>query len=95
MELNVIIGLVCTAAGILIAYFGFLRNKTNDDKTEGKQTGIIMTELGYIKSGVDDIKAEQRDQRKTNQELFSRITAVEFSTQDAHKRIERLESKDI
>lgn len=95
MEINIAIGLACTVAGILISYFGFLRSKTNDDKTEGKQNGIIMTELGYIKSGVDDIKAEQRDQRKTNQELFSRISAVEISAQNICKRVDHIESKDL
>jgi hypothetical protein len=38
--------------------------------------GVMLTELGYIKSGVDDIKAEQREQRKINTEFYSRLALL-------------------
>ncbi len=50
-----------------------------------------MTEIGYIKSGIDDIKAEQREQRNTNTQFLERLTAVEASAKQAHKRIDRIE----
>lgn len=56
-----------------------------------KRDTTVLSEIGYIKSGVDDIKAEQREQRKTNTEFVSRLTAVEASTKQAHKRIDTLE----
>ena len=54
---------------------------------------MVLTEIGYIKSGVDDIKAEQREQRKTNTEMIARITAVESSAKQAHKRIDAIEER--
>jgi hypothetical protein len=54
----------------------------------------VLTELGYIKSGVDDIKAEQREQRKINTEFYSRLAAVEGSAKQAHHRIDRLEGRE-
>lgn len=56
-----------------------------------KRDTTVLSEIGYIKSGVDDIKAEQREQRKTNTEFVSRLTAVEASAKQAHKRIDTLE----
>ena len=50
----------------------------------------INRDLTSIKAGVDDIKQEQKEQRKTNIEFVARLTAVEESTKQAHKRIDEL-----
>lgn len=56
---GVIVAIVCSLAALL-------RNNRTDNREEAQQQGSILTELGYIKSGVDDIKAEQREQRQIN-----------------------------
>lgn len=94
MEWNVAVGIVCTMLGAALSYVAFSRNKTKDDKNEGQQTGVVLTELGYIKGGIDDLKAENREQRKVNTEVFSRLSAVESSAKQAHHRIDRLETED-
>lgn len=76
--------------GVIFGLVSFLRNKKQDDNTEGRESGTVLSDLGYIKAGVDEIKAEQKDQRKTNIEFISRLTAVEESTRQAHKRIDEL-----
>ena len=83
-----IVGLLCTVVGGIIGYVAFVRNKEKDDKTQGRQDGTILTELGYIKSGVDDLKSEQREQRKVNTDFIARITAVEAGVTQAHRRID-------
>lgn len=76
--------------GVIFGLVSFLRNKKQDDNTEGRESGTVLSDLGYIKAGVDEIKAEQKDQRKTNIEVITRLTAVEESTKQAHKRIDEL-----
>ena len=71
----------------------FFRNKRTDDAADGKKDGIILTELGYIKSGVDDIKHKQEKQDEQNIAFVSRLSAVEASTKQAHKRIDGLEGR--
>ena len=95
MEWNIVVGVACTALGAMLSYIAFSRNKTKDDKSEGQQTGVVLTELGYIKGGIDDLKAENREQRKVNTEVYSRLSAVESSAKQAHHRIDRLESEAI
>lgn len=92
MEWNIVVGIVCTVLGATLSYVAFSRNKTKDDKSEGQQTGVVLTELGYIKGGIDDLKAENREQRKVNTEVYSRLSAVESSAKQAHHRIDRLET---
>lgn len=94
MEANILIGLVCSALGVVIAYAVFQHNLKRDSNSEGRETGTVLTELGYIKGGIDDLKAENREQRKTNTEFISRLTAVESSTKQAHHRIDRIEGRE-
>ena len=91
MTLDFIIGVACTILGAVLGYVAFLRNAKIDSKADGKQDGTILTELGYIKGGIDEIKAEQREQRQTNTEVLSRLASVESSVKSAHHRLDRIE----
>ena len=84
--LSVLFGLAGSIFGLITA----LRNKKTDDANEGKQTGIVLTELGYIKSGVDRMERKQDDQDKKYTELAIKIAEDEASTKQAHKRIDGL-----
>jgi len=84
------ISLIVGAAGIIFGLVTLFRNKRHDDTEEGRNNGTILSDIGYIKAGVDDIKSEQKEQRKTNIEVVARLTAVEESTKQAHKRIDEL-----
>lgn len=92
MEWNIIVGLVCTVLGAVINYATFSHNKGKDDRSNGQHLGTVLTELGYIKSNTDEIKTEQREQRKTNTEVEGRLAAVEASAKSAHHRIDHLEA---
>lgn len=88
------IALAFTIVGGIISYSAFARNKSKDDKSEGQQSGQMLTELGYIKSGIDDIKTEQREQRKINTETATRLASVEASAKQAHRRLDRIEGRE-
>ena len=77
--------------GLIFGIISAVRNKKTDDTKEAKEDGIILTELGYIKSGVDDIKHKQEEQDKKNFDFVRHLTAVEESAKQAHKRIDKLE----
>ena len=91
MEVNVLIGTICTVLGVGISYVVFSRSKTKDDQAEGQQNGVMLTELGYIKANTDEIKAEQKEQRMTNIKFAERLSAVEASAKQAHHRIDHME----
>ena len=88
------VGLACTLVGLLISYAAFSRNKAKDNRSDGQQMGQVTSDVGYIKSGIDDIKAEQREQRKINTELYTRVAAVEASARQAHKRLDHWEGRE-
>ena len=91
MDWGYVLGIVGAVAAILFAYLAFRRGDQQDTREAAQKQGAILTELGYIKSGVDDIKAEQREQRKINTEVSNRLAAVEIKADRAHSRLDRLE----
>ena len=86
-----LLGMMGTAAAILFGWASFQRSSRQDQRARGKNDGAILTEIGYIKAGVDDIKLEQRDQRAHNEAFAARLTAVEGTAQEACRRLDRLE----
>ena len=82
-----VLSVVSTVCAIVFGYAAFARNRKSD--TENDAT--VLTEIVYIKANTDEIKAEQKEQRKTNTEFVTRLTAVEASAKQAHKRIDTLE----
>ena len=91
---NIIFGAISAIGCLLGMVFGLValfRNKKSDDTKAGKEDGIVLTELGYIKAGVDDLKRDNRDMRSDMQTLHDKVTRVEESCRQAHKRVDKLE----
>ena len=92
--LTTVIGVVGGLAAIIFGYATYKRNQKTDDSNEGKETGTLFTEIGYIKSGIDDIKRKQDKQDERLLQISERLTAVEASSKQAHKRLDRLEHQN-
>lgn len=93
MEWNIILGAVCAVLAVLLSYAALTRGKTKDDKQDGQQTGIVLTELGYIKGSLDGINDKLTKQDERHIEMVQRLSAVEASAKQAHKRIDRIEAE--
>ena len=91
--LSTVIGIVGTVLAIVFGYSAWKRNQKTDDTSTGENKGTMLTEIGYIKSGIDDIKRKQDKQDERNIEVITRMTAVEASAKQAHKRLDRLEGR--
>ena len=93
MTAEAIIGIIVGIGGFIVGLVTFFRNKKSDDASEGRKDGTILTELGYIKSGVDDIKRKQEKQDEQNLKFAERLSSVEASAKQAHKRLDAMEGK--
>lgn len=89
-----VIAIVSPLCSIAFAYFAFSRNKHKDAAEDGQQNGVVLTEIGYIKSGVDDIKRKQETMDAQHIEVMTRIAKVEASASQAHKRLDTLIAQD-
>lgn len=93
------IGLIGTVIGILggicAVIFGirsWRQSQKTDDRHDGQTLGTVQSDLGYIKSGVDDLKIEVRELRTGQSNLTERVRAVEESARQAHKRLDELKN---
>lgn len=87
------LSVISTLCAIFFGYKAFARNKEKDTADNAKTDATVLTEIGYIKANTDEIKAEQKEQRKTNIEVVTRLTAVEASAKQAHKRLDSIEER--
>jgi len=92
--MTVEIGIVVAVLGLVISYQAYQLNKTKDVKTDTQESAELKAELGYIRKGVDDIRIDLKANEKQMVALGERITRVEESTKQAHKRIDSLEKGD-
>ena len=88
-----VLSVFSTVCAIVFGYIAFVRNRDKDKESNVKHDATVLTEIGYIKANTDEIKAEQKEQRKTNTEFVTRLTDVEASTKQAHKRLDHIEKR--
>ena len=89
-----LIGVVGTISGIIFGYLGYSRGQRKDSRQLGSDSGALKTDIEYIKRRTDDVLLEQKDTNKTLGNLSERVTRVEESTKQAHKRIDKLENNN-
>ena len=83
MNITIIIS-ICSLAvaftGVWISYRIFKNNLKKDTEEHGETRGVMASDIGYIKAGVDDLKRETRETRVTISDLNERVTRCEEST---------------
>ena len=95
MDWKEVLSIISIILAIVFGYIAFVRNRDKDKSEDVKTDATMLTEIGYIKANTDEIKAEQKDQRKTNIEFAVRLTDVEASAKQAHKRIDTMEGRKM
>jgi S-adenosylmethionine:tRNA-ribosyltransferase-isomerase (queuine synthetase) len=92
--MTVEIGIVVAVLGLVISYQAYQLNKTKDVKTNTQESAELKAELGYIRKGVDDIRIDLKANERQMIALGERVTRVEESAKQAHRRIDSLEKGD-
>lgn len=88
------LGVLIAVLSLAISYFGYVLNKSKSIKADGQQSAEVKTELGYIRKGVDDIRIDLKASEKQMVALGERVTRVEESTKQAHKRLDTIEKEN-
>lgn len=94
---NVTIFTLIAAAGtlcsIIFGYVGYRNGTKKDSYKDGEHDSTLKTDIQYIKRLIEDVLLEQRRINDTLRSHGERITRVEESAKQAHKRIDRIEIK--
>lgn len=73
IDVSVLIAL----AGCALSVATFFIGRTTAAKNAGQQTGQVLTELGYIKKGVDGLEKRFEKLQENYSELKTRVTKLE------------------
>ncbi|MHC2834793.1 MULTISPECIES: hypothetical protein [Bacillus] len=87
------IGLLIAAVSLVIGYLSYALNRSREIKSDGQQGAEMKAKLEYISKGVDDIRIDQKASERQMVSFGERITRVEESTKQAHKRLDNVEKE--
>ena len=87
-----IISVMSSISSILFAFLTFKRNTKGDNKQEGKNEGVLISDVGYIKSSIDRIEKTLDKLEEKYDDLHSRIIKIEQKVDD-HIRNESIHLK--
>lgn len=90
--IGTVIGIIGGICAVIFGIRSWRQSQKTDDRHDGQTLGTVQSDLGYIKSGVDDLKIEVRELRTGQSNLTERVRAVEESARQAHKRIDDLKN---
>lgn len=82
------------ACGVCAVISCVCEEQQKDSADAGKESGTVLTEIGYIKANTDDIKRKQEKQDETLVKMTERVVKLEGDSARTNKRLEILESHD-
>ena len=83
MEISVTV--LIAFMGLAVSVATFFIGRTTAAKNSGKEYGVMLTEIGYIKSGVDELKKKTEQSESRYIELAERVTALEETVNIYHQ----------
>ena len=81
IEITVLIAV----GGFALSVATFFVGRMTAAKTSGQEYGVMLTEIGYIKSGVDDMKKKMEQSDKRYIDMEKRLSKVEEAMKIYHK----------
>ncbi len=91
--LTVIVSAIGVIAAVVTGFIGYQNGLKRSSGNDGEARGILMTEIGYIKAGIDDIKKQQERQEEAYNELNVRMKVVEKEQATMWKRIDEMKEE--
>jgi len=88
-----VLAILSPISAMLVAWMSWGRTRSRDAAENGASNATILVQLGHIKEGNDDIKGQLKDMKEQQGNMRERITSVEASAKQAHKRLDHIEGK--
>ena len=73
-----------------MVFVSFAVGRVIAGKDQGKQEGMILGELGYVKSSIDDVKHKLDTQDEHYADMRAQISAIDQAVKSAHNRIDEI-----
>ena len=94
MDLQPMIAIIAALSGIILGWWARARDMKKqieqDTQEETEAAVSLRSDMDYIKRGVDEIRVDLRSQGQRMDVLAERVTRIEESAKQAHKRIDEI-----
>jgi len=94
MDIKTLVTIIAALSGIALGWMARTRSNRQDIQNEAGTGAVLRTNVEYIKHGVDDVRIELKDQGRRFDALSERVTRIEESSKQFHKRLDRFEGKE-
>ena len=72
-----LVSLMASLSSIVFAYLAFKRSERQDQRKDGKNEGLILSDIGYIKACVDRVEKNLTSVDERYRNLVERLAKVE------------------
>ena len=87
-----VVAAISPVSAILVAWMALGRNQRHDAQKDAATLSGIQSDIGYIKSGNDQIKGQLHELTGQINDIRERVAGIEASVKQAHLRIDHLEA---
>ncbi len=92
MDINT--GVLIALIGCIVGLAGWLRNHDSDNNKETSNMTTVIVKLENIRVSISDLKLDLKRTAEDLQSIDRRLTVVEESTKQAHKRINEIKGEN-
>ena len=92
MDVNT--GVLIALIGCIVGLAGWLRNHDSDNEKETSNMTTVIVKLENIRGSISDLKLDLKRTAEDIQSIDRRLTVVEESTKQAHKRINEIKGEN-
>lgn len=89
-ELITGVGLLTSLSSIVFAFLAFKRSEKQEHRKEGKNEGLILSDIGYIKACVDRVEKNIASVDERYRSILERLSKVEESLDNTKKLVNEI-----
>jgi peptidoglycan hydrolase CwlO-like protein len=83
--MNIDMSALIAVVGCVLSIGTFFVGRMTAAKTSGRETGQVLTELGYIKKGIDGLERDIKEIKRQYTDLDVRVSKLEEAIRIYHK----------
>lgn len=91
--LTVIVSAIGVIAAVMTGFIGYQNGLKKNSCRDGEERGVLMTEIGYIKAGIERIEKQQERYDQEYRELNLRVNTIETEQKTIWKRIDEIKEE--
>ena len=92
MDINT--GVLIALIGCIVGLAGWLRNPDTDNEGETSNLATVIVKLDNIRVGISELKSDLKRTAEDLKGIDRRLTVVEESVKQAHKRINEIKGEN-